>query len=80
MSEKLKPCAHCGGEAHTNIAGGGFYIFCNDCGVGVKKRIHPAVFLNYEAQNRAEERLAVKAWNRRHQEQETTAEFERLMK
>ncbi|MDX1117052.1 hypothetical protein GOL29_03250 [Sinorhizobium medicae] len=73
---KLKACAHCGGKAGVNIAGGGFGIFCNDCGVGVRKRIHPGIYLDWRKHAEAEERLAVLAWNRRHDE--TPSEFERL--
>lgn len=33
MSEELKPCAHCGGEAECDQQGCTYFVFCTKCGV-----------------------------------------------
>lgn len=70
MSEKLKPCPFCGGPAHStpeiHEANMAALIMCSDNDCVTLDR--PTIV------------EAVEAWNRRHQEQEASSEFERMMK
>lgn len=68
MTEQLKRCAHCGGEAEFKRLTGKATIRCKECGIGVSKSIHPGIYLSWEKQEDAETKLAVMAWNRRPQE------------
>lgn len=55
MSETLKPCPFCGGEAFVHMLGNeiakGYYIACDECGA-------KTIVFGYEAE-------AIEAWNRR---------------
>jgi hypothetical protein len=88
MSEKLKPCPFCGGSSSFSSTGGSdertgynftFSIRCDVCPASV------VVGSNSDENGwRNETDLSVRerafeAWNRRHQEQETSSEFERLL-
>ena len=70
MSEKLKPCPFCGGKATMEKHEYGVIeLGCDNVGCIV---LPSAKHLSEEA--------AAKAWNRRHQDQDTSSEFERMMK
>lgn len=71
MSEKLKACPFCGGEAERvdiedgeNI--GGSFVHCTEC--DASGNIEFGFKENF-----------ISNWNRRHQEQEASSEFERLL-
>jgi len=55
MSETLKPCPFCGGEAFVHMLGNeiakGYYIACDECGA-------KTIVFGYEAE-------AIEEWNRR---------------
>ena len=67
MSELLIRCAFCGSHKVTVETEGPFFAYCREC------RASGPVSDDYAG--------AANGWNRRHQEQEeTSSEFERLMK
>ena len=70
MSETLKPCPFCGGEAFVHILGNeiakGYYIACDEC--GAKTRV-----FGYETE-------AIQAWNRAMGSTEKSSTVERTAK
>lgn len=68
MSEKLKPCPFCGS---ANLRAWDNTVVCRDCdatGPDLGHCVGPVC-----------REQSMDAWNRRHQEQETSSEFERLL-
>ena len=55
MSEELKPCPFCGGEAGVEICGDGYYVTCQS-----HKCLISPLTGDYET-----EAAAIVAWNRR---------------
>ena len=82
MSEKLKPCPFCGSDflmgqepLDNGYVAGKFYLYHDYGQIGSNARnCLLSVVRHFD-----DEEEAVNAWNRRHQEQETTSEFERLL-
>ena len=70
MSEKLKACPFCGGEAFVHILGNeiakGYYIACDECGV-------KTIVFGYETK-------AIEAWNRRAVTDKNVVDKERTAK
>lgn len=56
MTEILKPCPFCGGEAHISKMGYPHWIYCKNCGA----RVHGRVVGEREG-----EKASIEAWNRR---------------
>lgn len=75
---KLRICPFCGGEPEMFNFAGRVTIECTSCSCVVKSDIHPSIYINHEAYQRACVRDVVILWNRRHDE--TPSEFERCMK
>lgn len=62
MTEELKPCPFCGGNAYLNCYKGTNYwweVSCTLCGASVSS---PKIFFPYNKEARNE---AIKKWNRR---------------
>lgn len=66
MSENLKPCPWCG-SSDTEISAN--VVECMDCGASGPRQEMPEIL--------CDRNIAIEAWNRRHQEQETSSTFER---
>ena len=67
MTEELKPCPFCGGEAYLHefksyVMPQSFWVMCNQCGIGTKE------FIGFNGKTKA-----IKTWNKR---QEMTATWE----
>lgn len=56
MSEKLKPCPFCGGEAKMMKMGYPHWVYCQNCGA----RVHGGKYGKEEG-----EKASAEAWNRR---------------
>ncbi|WP_104662826.1 Lar family restriction alleviation protein [Ensifer adhaerens] len=84
MSEKLANCPFCGGEAKHNDGGNSVYgrfwwaVWCDECEIEMRDR----EVWKHEGDRTV---LALPAkecfdrWNRRHQEQDQSSTFERMM-
>lgn len=78
MSERLKPCPFCGSNSlefrDSDIEGWISHVSCLDC----DDMIGPMSKYKYDDVEDAHADAA-EAWNRRHQEQDQSSEFERLL-
>ncbi len=79
MSEKLKPCAHCGGEAKFERSVTEATIRCQECRIKVSVSLPMSMFVRMDEQEKAENSEAFEIWNRRHQDQSNQSEFERML-
>lgn len=75
MSEKLKSCPFCGGEDVKIFGPYGWY---RQFGISHSCKSFYSGTSDF-FQGFSTESAAADAWNRRHQEQETSSEFERLL-
>lgn len=78
MSEKLKSCAHCGGEAKFERTIQHATVRCQECGINVSASYSMSMFARMEDLEEAENKDAFDRWNRRHQDQ-SSSEYERLL-
>lgn len=64
MSNELKPCPFCGGEAKV-VHSSAVYVTCTECGCRTRQMNRRVRVESQKDEERRVEELAVKAWNRR---------------